>query len=335
MRVAWAVYGSLDQTSGGYIYDRLIVEGLRMHGDRVDLVELEPGRPVRALEACDVAVVDELCFTEAGSLLRALPRESLGVLLVHHLSAWELEPAARQPVLELERATLSAADVCIATSHDTATRLLDEGLVRDVSVVEPGADRLPPADSGATGRDVVRLLFVGNLIPRKRVLELLCAFAGATESAELVLIGDPARDPAYAAEVRSMIASSDALSRSVRMTGLLDEHELAAELAAADALVLPSLLEGYGMVVGEALHAGVPVIAADAGAAAKLIERSRAGIVFDRHDPTALGAALRAFVGDAVQRSRLREAARTARALLPTWPEAIRSFRAMLAPAQR
>ena len=42
LRVAWVIYGSLDQVSGGYIYDRLVVEQLRALGDRVTIVSLEP-----------------------------------------------------------------------------------------------------------------------------------------------------------------------------------------------------------------------------------------------------------------------------------------------------
>ncbi len=41
LRIAWVVYGSLDQVSGGYIYDRLVVEQLRAAGDRVTILSLE------------------------------------------------------------------------------------------------------------------------------------------------------------------------------------------------------------------------------------------------------------------------------------------------------
>ena len=65
-RVAWVVYGSLEQVTGGYIYDRLVVEQLRELGDAVTVVSLSPGAEVPALSPndFDVVVGDELCFRE-------------------------------------------------------------------------------------------------------------------------------------------------------------------------------------------------------------------------------------------------------------------------------
>ena len=66
-RIAWIIYGALDQVSGGYIYDRLVVEQLRELGDSVTVISLSPGAPElpRLTTAdFDVLVGDELCFRE-------------------------------------------------------------------------------------------------------------------------------------------------------------------------------------------------------------------------------------------------------------------------------
>ena len=72
VRIAWIVYGSLEQVSGGYIYDRLVVEQLRALGDSVTVVSLTPGQTelpdLRA--GFDVLVGDELCFRELVPLSR-------------------------------------------------------------------------------------------------------------------------------------------------------------------------------------------------------------------------------------------------------------------------
>ena len=332
MRIAWIVYGSIGQTSGGYIYDRKVIEGLRDQGDRVDVISLEPGsaRDSIILEGYEVVVADELCFAEVGPIFRGLPGGPLRVLLVHHLSAWESsEPA----VLVLERDALAAADVCIATSGFTRGRLLAEGLASEVSVAEPGADRLPLVARRET--QGLRLLFIGNLIPRKRVLELLTAFGELdAPDAELVLIGDPERDSNYAAQLKSLVAHSSALNGRVRITGLLDDHELADELAGASALVLPSALEGYGIVLGEALHAGVPLIAARVGAAEDLIARTQAGLSFLPGDARALAGVLGEFVSKAALRAKLEARASSAAATLPTWRETVSRFRSTLLSAR-
>ena len=101
----------------------------------------------------------------------------------------------------------------------------------------------------------MRLLFLGNLLPRKRVRELAHAFAGLPHAhAELVLVGAAELEPAYVAEVRRIVARADVAER-VRFLGKLDSQGVVDQLALADVLVLPSALEGYGMVLSEALWA--------------------------------------------------------------------------------
>ncbi|HEY3253551.1 MAG TPA: glycosyltransferase, partial [Polyangiaceae bacterium] len=153
LRIAWLVYGSLDQVSGGYIYDRLVVEHLRALGDRVTIVSLEPNAtslPVLSPTEYDVVVGDELCFRELGPLFRAAPVGLRRVLLIHHLTAWEHAPGAtRDELLALETAAIDAADACVATSRVTADRLQQERLADSARVAEPGADRFPrPARAG-------------------------------------------------------------------------------------------------------------------------------------------------------------------------------------------
>lgn len=336
IRIAWVVYGSLEQVSGGYIYDRLVVEKLRELGDQVTVVSLSPGAPDLPRldpENFDVLVGDELCFRELLPLFRGAAGRLRRVLLIHHLTAWEHEPGAtRDGLMALEKAVIDEADVCVATSHVTADRLYVEGLARRVAVAEPGADRLlrRPSSGQEPSGSRLRLLFVGNILRRKRVLELIQAFASLTTSGvELVLVGAEL-EPAYAAEVRATVDATGVCDR-VRFLGALSGEGVAEELAVADALVLPSVLEGYGMVLSEALFCSVPVIAARVGAAEQLVSRTAAGLLFEPHEAGALGAILEAFVSDAALRKRLRIAARRASEVLPRWRDTAVALRATLA----
>jgi glycosyltransferase involved in cell wall biosynthesis len=336
LRVAWVVYGSLDQVSGGYIYDRLVVEQLRALGDQVTIISLEPNGvslPVLARDDYDVVVGDELCFRELGPLFRSAPAGVRRVLLIHHLTAWEQPPGVRRDeLLALEKAAIDAADACIATSRVTAARLAHERLTREVLVAEPGADRFErPASAGQKPDGaLVRLLFVGNILPRKRVLELVAAFAELpSEHAELVLVGAEL-EPDYAERVRTSIARAKVSDR-VHWLGSLGAARVAQQLALADALVLPSALEGYGMVLSEALWSGVPIIAARVGAAEELLNLSSAGLLYDPDDARGLGAALARFSADRELRAGLRQAAWLSAELLPRWQETARAVRATLA----
>ena len=335
LRVLWVVYGSLDQVSGGYIYDRLVVEHLRALGDDVTIVSLEPNAeslPTLDSGNYDVLVGDELCFRELGPLFRAAPRGLKRVLLIHHLTAWEHEPGAtRDELLALEKSAIDAADACIVTSRITADRLESERLTRRALVAEPGADRFerPPSAGQEPSGARLRLLFVGNILPRKRVLELARAFAElSSEQAELVLVGAEL-SPSYARDVRAVIARAEVTER-VRWLGSLDSAGVAEQLALAEALVLPSALEGYGMVLSEALWSAVPIIAARVGAAEELVNRTSAGILYEPDDVSGLGAALASFVGDSELRARLRLAAWQSAEQLPRWRDTALAVRATL-----
>ena len=335
LRVAWVVYGSLDQVSGGYIYDRLVVQHLRALGDSVTIVSLRPnGASLPALRSddYDVVVGDELCFRELAPLFRTAPAGLRRVLLIHHLTAWEhAEGAGRDGLLALEKAAIDAADACIATSRVTADRLEQEKLTRGVLVAEPGADRFErPARAGEEPVSPrLRLLFVGNIVPRKRVLWLVQAFAGlSNEQAELVLVGAES-EPRYAEEVRAAVARAGVAGR-VRWLGSLDADGVAEQLSLADVLVLPSALEGYGMVLSEALWSAVPVIAARVGAAEELVHRTSGGLLFEPNDASGLGAALESFVGDPECRAKLRRAAELSAEQLPRWRDTALAVRATL-----
>ena len=144
LRIAWVVYGSLDQVSGGYIYDRLVVEQLREMGDAVTVISLSSDSaslPELSASEYDVVVADELCFRELGALFHAASPGIRRAPLIHHLTAWEhAEGPVQSELLELEKAAIAAADVCIATSRVTADRLEHERLTQRVAVAEPGAD---------------------------------------------------------------------------------------------------------------------------------------------------------------------------------------------------
>jgi glycosyltransferase involved in cell wall biosynthesis len=302
-------------------------------GDEVTVISIQPGEQPSLDFELDVLVGDELCFRELTALFRSAPAGLRRVLLIHHLTAWEhSEGPARSELLRLEKAAIDAADTCVATSLVTADRLLSERLSPAVQVAEPGADRLPrPETAGQEPSGArVRLLFVGNILPRKRVRELAEAFAGLPHAhAELVLVGTEL-EPAYAAGIRDTIARAGVAER-VRFLGTLATLDVADQLALADVLVLPSALEGYGMVLSEALWASVPVIAARVGAAEQLISRSGAGLLYEPDDDAALGAALASFVGDAALRFKLRQAAWLAADQLPRWRDTALALRATLA----
>ncbi len=114
---------------------------------------------------------------------------------------------------------------------------------------------------------------------------------------------------------------------------MIDDRALAEELAAADALVLPSSLEGYGMVLTEALHAGTPLIAARGAAEAAGVAGTEATRVFD--DGPGLAALLARFAADDGLRASMRRAAEDLAPRSRQWSGAAGEFRDVLERARR
>lgn len=343
MRIAWVLYGSLEQRTGGTIYDAEVVRGLARAGDDVQVVSIDEGSSGEDLAArlrelaADVVVGDELCFRQLGPAFRALGGGGARrVLLVHHLTAWETElsPEVRSAALTEEREAIDASDRIVVTSRTTRERLLAECTPREgveVDVVLPGADRLARgARAPRVGEGETRFAFVGSIVPRKRVLELVRAFAGgAHATSTLTLVGSTARDAAYVAEVREAIARLGLTAR-VAMTGEVDEAGVSRALADADVLVMPSSLEGYGIAATEAIHAGVPVIAARAQGLEEALAPCPGAATF-ADDEASLAAALARFATDASLRAAMIAAARAASKVMPTWSTCAADLRAALA----
>jgi glycosyltransferase involved in cell wall biosynthesis len=142
--------------------------------------------------------------------------------------------------------------------------------------------------------DATVFLFVGTLIPRKRphdVVRAAAAVAANGTPVHLLFAGD--------GELRASIESA-AREAGVPATvlGFRNQSALPSVYAAADALVLPSGVETWGLVVNEAMAAGLPAIVSDVvGCAPDLIHQGRTGWVFPVGRVDLLAAMMRRSVG--------------------------------------
>jgi glycosyltransferase involved in cell wall biosynthesis len=153
-----------------------------------------------------------------------------------------------------------------------------------------------------------------------------------------VCVGRLDRDPAFVEGLRRR-SSDDGLDDRVSFPGPRTGADLDRSYAAADLMVLASRAETYGMVVTEALARGVPVVAADVGGLKEALGHGADGIqpgmLVPSDNPAALGAALRAWLGDAELRRRLRNAARERRESLSGWSTTTSVIAGVLAGASR
>ena len=130
-------------------------------------------------------------------------------------------------------------------------------------------------------------LFCGQMIARKGVDHLLAAFATLPENARLLLVGREAELP------QMLAALTPSVRARVRYAGFQDPEALPPFFAQADVFVLPSRHDGWGVVVNQALGAGLPIIASDhVGAAHDLLREGENGFTFSAGDANALAAAM-------------------------------------------
>lgn len=332
------VPGDLDTPTGGYQYDRRIIQGLRARGVSLALHRLDdsfpfPGEDALAAAARVLAgipdgatvVIDGLAYAPLLAYLQ--PRHRL-VALIHHPLASEtgLPDGLREGFRQRERAALALATRVIVTSPATARELhADYGIAEDnIGVAVPGTPRQvslsAPPDSGP-----LHMLCVATITPRKGHHILLEALAGMHGlDWHLTCVGSLDRDPATAAALQHQLRATELESR-VRLLGAVAPGQLDAHYRSAGLFVLPSYHEGYGMVLAEALSFGLPIVSTTAGAIPDTVPPT-AGLLLPPGDSQALRRALTMLVEQPSRRLALAAEARRAAQQLPSWDDAIQCF---------
>ena len=187
-RTIFAIPGNLETPTGGYIYDRMVIEGLRASGWHVDVVSLGEGFPVpvestrrRALDLlaslahpCPV-IIDGLAYGVLPEARHHLHPANPIVALVHHPLALETGTTASQAQLlrASETLALSFAAHVIVTSPSTGRELTQHYQVDEdnLTVICPGTDRAKHlASPGAHPH--LNMLSVGAIVPRKGFISL-------------------------------------------------------------------------------------------------------------------------------------------------------------------
>ena len=249
------------------------------------------------------------------------------VVTVHDLSHFilrDLFPAQKRVLASwLMRRAVSRARAVLVDAGSTRRDLLLRipGAAGKVHVVPLGVGRAFFAPEGAplpAPREPPYLLCVGNRKPHKNLeaaVEVLHRLQGAHPRLRLVLAGAPLAD---GGQVRRLAAERGIL-HLVDDAGEVSDAELRRLYAGAACFLLPSLYEGFGLPVLEAMAAGAPVVAADRASLPEVV--GDAGVLADPADPDALAAAVHRVLSDGVLRAELRTRG-VARAARYTWEAA-------------
>ena len=326
MRAVFAIPGDLAALTGGYGYDREVLARI----PDLHHLPLPQGFPFPSVAALDETKVhlgslsaDQILLCD-GLAFGALPEDVLRVIrsaiiaLVHHPLALEtgLSAEAARAFAQSERLALKYAQRVIVTSPATKDVLLrDYGVpAAHVTIALPGTARADRAKG--SGSSKLHLLAVGSVVPRKAYDLLLDALEHVADlDYALTIVGSLTRASDYA---QALVARAP---KAVHFAGEVSDTELAALYAGADLFVMSSHYEGYGMVLGEAMVRGLPIVCTDGGALSQTVPQE-AAVRVKAGDASALAQALRITMSDHALRQRLAEASYAAGQKLPTWDEA-------------
>ena len=340
--------------SGGNAYDRRVRSGLATLGWSVRehavpgawpapdgasrevlarVIAAIPDGAVVLLDGLIASTVPEVLVPESGRLrLVVLVHMPLG----QPTTGDDVTETAVRESAARERATLSAAVAVVTTSARSRDWLLDRYALHPnrIHVTAPGVDAADPAPGTPAGGE---LLCVAAVTPGKGHDVLFEALASIAHLAwRLECVGSLTRDPEFVERI-GLRSRAAGIGDRVHLTGPLAGADLGAAYAAADALVLASRAETYGMVVTEALARGLPVIASAVGGVPEAVGRGAQGetpgILVPSGDPATLAAALTDWLCDTDLRRRLRAAARSRRSSLSGWSDTTATLSRVLAAA--
>lgn len=336
--IVFAIPGDINLPTGGYAYDRRLLaewkttgieaKHLALPGSFPEPDEADMARTGQLLLGCDwntVLLIDGLAY---GAFSEGVAAGLAGrvVALCHHPLGLEagLTPQRAAELVARETAALRHAAHVVVTSAATKRLLVADFAVRPerVTIAEPGTDPAARAMPSPAGQPLT-LLSVGSIVPRKGYDVLVAALAALVHLPwTLEIVGADDRAPDTAGALRRQIRAAGLDGRITIRSGLSDA-EVAAAYHRADLFVLPSLFEGYGMVLAEAWARGLPIVCTTGGAAAETVPDAVALKVAPGQAGD-LGAAIAYLVGNAAARKARADAAWASAATLPRWADTAR-----------
>jgi glycosyltransferase involved in cell wall biosynthesis len=355
MRIGFVIYGSLNTLSGGYMYDRKLVEYLRAQGDSIEIISL-PWRNYAAHLTdnfsfnlpgnLDILIQDELNHPSLIGANREKHPYPI-VSLVHHLRCSELRPNWQNDLYRIvEKKYLQSVDGFIFNSQ--TTKSVVNGLMVNVKpsiVAYPPTDRFGDAISkeeikSRAQNEPLKILFLGNIIERKGLHILLEAIKSLNFDLQLDVIGSLKSDPKYAKQMQDFVSVNDLhlrhtafgavqVSSIVTFHSSLDNEPLKQKFQQAHVLIVPSSYEGFGIVYLEGMGFGLPAIGTTAGAAGEIIEHGKTGYLIEPNDSKTLAEYISQLASDRNLLTQLSINARNRYIQQPSWNETadqIRNF---------
>ncbi len=344
MKVGFVIYGSLDTLSGGYLYDRKLVEYLRSQGDEVEIISL-PWRnyfahltdnfAFKLPSGFDILIQDELNHPSLIGTNRGKHPYPI-ISLVHHLRCSELRPKWQNDFYRfIEKKYLQSVDGFIFNSQTTKEVVNGLMVNEKTSIVAyPPTDRFGEAISEKeiierSKSEELRILFLGNVMERKGLHTLLEAVSNQRSAISVDVVGSLSVEPEYVEKIKKIITKNN-LSSFIFLHNSLNNEPLKEKLKNAHILIVPSSYEGFGIVYLEGMCFGLPVVGTTAGAASEVIEHGKTGYLIEPNDSKTLAEYISKLAEDRNLLTQLSLNARKRYIQQPKWEETASQIRAFL-----
>ncbi|MCF3972770.1 glycosyltransferase family 4 protein [Paracoccus salsus] len=329
---AFAIPGDIRTLTGGYIYERRLLMGLRQRGHDVTHLRLPDSFPdpsakqmrtaVAALQKVGPArplILDGLVFGAIETAGLASVRAPV-IAMIHHPLALESDLSAvrRDHLFRTEYDNLRLARHVLVPSPHTRDILMQryDVAAKRITVARPGID--PPKHAAAPVQPPL-ILSVGIQHKRKGhdiLIEALTRLLDLDWRA--VIVGSP-WDADHAALLRAQLDRSGLASR-LSLAGRVPADRLQRLYGQASIFALATRYEGYGIVFDEALLRGLPIVSCRVGAVPDTVPEGT-GILVPPENADAFAAALRQLLSRPAMRRRLADAAALAGRRLPGWDQ--------------
>jgi glycosyltransferase-like protein len=265
----------------------------------------------------DVLHAQDCISARAAARVRDEGASVVVVRTVHHVDEFTtpaLVDCQRKAILEPDEVLVVSRywQRVLATDYAVEARVVHNGVDADRFGRHPGAGVLDAirARVGASGRPLV--LAVGGVEPRKGSIELIEALAlmrdELTPSPVLAVVGGQSFQDHQAYRDRALARTAELglkLGRDVVLVGTVDDAELPAWYHAADLLTFPSVNEGWGLAVLEALAAGLPTVVTDIPVFREYLIDGEGVLFVPPNDAAALAAAVGTILTDRALAERL------------------------------
>lgn len=345
MRIAIIIYGSLDTLSGGYLYDRQLVNHLRNSGHLVDIISL-PWRDYarhlfdnfskvlyqRIIDSnAEIVLQDELNHPSLFQLNYDLSRKAdfRIVSIVHHLRCSENHPSWINKFYRIvEKRYLQSVDGFIFNSLTTQQVVEDLiGSAQPNVVAYPAGDRLQSEIGDeqiamrARRSGPLQILFLGNLIPRKGLHTLLEALQNLPKDRwHLSVVGSLEMERKYVERIKRSVINNG-FEDAVYFSGPLVEEHLKEIMVNSHVIVIPSTYEGFGIAYLEGMGFGLPAIASTSGGATEIITHGVNGYLIPVGNSAALTGCLSQLIEDRSLLTSMGQAALKRYKSHPTWED--------------